>query len=118
MPQPPPPNSDPQPSDQPRTAFQQSVVDVVSALEPGDLVSYAEVAREAGRPGAAQAVANVLRAVPGLPWWRVIPSSGRLYRTHAPTQAPLLEAEGVFVDRDRRVREVRSRGTASCVDIE
>jgi len=47
--------------------------------------------------GAAQAVANVLRRVPDLPWWRVVPTSGRLYRTHAPTQQPLLEAEGVAV---------------------
>lgn len=103
MPQPPPPGSVPKPSDQPRTAFQQTVADVVDSLRPGDVLSYAEVARDAGRPGAAQAVANVLRTVPGLPWWRVIPSSGRLYRTHAPTQVPLLAAEGVAVDPQRRI---------------
>jgi methylated-DNA-protein-cysteine methyltransferase-like protein len=38
-----------------------------------------------------------------LPWWRVIPTGGRLYRTHEPTQRPLLEAEGVVVGRDGRV---------------
>lgn len=84
------------------TPFQQHVVAVVDAMEPGEVLTYAEVALEAGHPGSAQAVANVLRRVPGLPWWRVVPASGRLYRTHAPTQAPLLEAEGVVVD-DRQV---------------
>lgn len=85
------------------TEFQRAVVDVVAALGPGEVVSYAEVALEAGRPGSAQAVANVLRRVPGLPWWRVVPASGRIYRTHAPVQRPLLEAEGVVIDADRRV---------------
>jgi methylated-DNA-protein-cysteine methyltransferase-like protein len=85
------------------TDFQRAVVDVVRALHPGDIVTYADVATEAGHPGAAQAVANVLRRVPGLPWWRVIPTSGRLYRSHEPSQRPLLEAEGINIDRDRRV---------------
>jgi methylated-DNA-protein-cysteine methyltransferase-like protein len=85
------------------TDFQQAVVDMVRSLHPGDIVTYADVAMEIERPGAAQAVANVLRRVPGLPWWRVIPTSGRLYRTHEPTQRPLLEAEGVVVGRDGRV---------------
>jgi methylated-DNA-protein-cysteine methyltransferase related protein len=85
------------------TPFQRAVVTVVERVEAGEVVTYEEVALEAGHPGSAQAVANVLRRVPGLPWWRVVPSSGRLYRTHAPTQAPLLHAEGVSVDEDRRV---------------
>lgn len=89
---------------QDRTAFQQAVVDVVSGLGAGDVVTYGEVAREAERPGAAQAVANVLRATPGLPWWRVVPADGRIYRTHAATQVPMLLADGVDVDDRRRVR--------------
>lgn len=85
------------------TPFQEAVVAVVRQLAPGEVVTYGEVALEAGHPGSAQAVANVLRRVPGLPWWRVIPSTGRLYRTHASRQQPLLQAEGVTVDGDRRV---------------
>lgn len=96
-----PPGAEPQPPDRPLTPFQQSVVDVVAGLDAGEVVTYADVATEVGRPGSAQAVANVLRRVPGLPWWRVIPTSGRLYCTHAPAQRPLLEAEGVRVGRDR-----------------
>lgn len=98
-----PPGGRPQPPER-LTAFQRAVVEVVGALAPGEVVTYAEVALEAGHPGGAQAVANVLRRVPGLPWWRVVPAHGRLYRTHAPIQAPLLRAEGVEVTDDRQVR--------------
>jgi len=79
------------------------VVEAVRALTPGELASYGELAEEVGRPGAGQAVANVLRLAPDLPWWRVVPAEGRLYCTHLPTQAPLLEAEGHVVDEHRRV---------------
>lgn len=83
--------------------FQQHVVEVVSALQPGELVTYGEVALEAGHPGAGQAVANVLRRVPGLPWWRVVPSGGRLYRQHREAAEPLLAAEGHSIDDSGRV---------------
>ena len=85
------------------TPFQQAVVDLVESLAAGEVVTYADVAMEVGRPAAAQAVAGVLRKVPGLPWWRVIPSDGRLYLTHLPAQGPLLAAEGITVDIYRRV---------------
>lgn len=100
---PPPPRATPWPDDHEPTPFQRAVVAAVAALGPGDLVTYGELAEELGRPGGGQAVANVLRSAPGLPWWRVLPSEGRLYRTHAPTQAPLLEVEGHRVDEHRRV---------------
>lgn len=100
---PPPPHADLQAPDARLTPFQQAVADVVRALAPGEVVTYGDVALEVGRPRSAQAVAGVLRRVDGLPWWRVVPTSGRLYRTHAPTQRPLLEAEGVEVGRDGRV---------------
>lgn len=85
------------------TDFQQRVVDVVSGLRLGDLVTYADVAVEAGHPGAGQAVANVLRRVPGLPWWRVVSSNGRVYRQHRESAAPLLRAEGHTIDPSGRV---------------
>jgi methylated-DNA-protein-cysteine methyltransferase-like protein len=80
------------------------VVAAVQRLRPGDLVTYGDIADEIGRPGSGQAVANVLRSAPGLPWWRVVPADGRLYRTHAPTQIPLLKREGHRVDDERRIR--------------
>ena len=75
----------------------------MQATTPGDLVTYGDLATELGRPGAGQAVANVLRRAPDLPWWRVVPADGRLYRTHAAVQTSLLEAEGHRVDTERRV---------------
>lgn len=105
----PPPNAAPWPEKHAPTPFQQAVVDAVRALQPGDLVTYGELAEELGRPGGGQAVANVLRHAPDLPWWRVVPAEGRLYRTHAPTQAPLLEREGHRVDEHRRVHPTNGR---------
>jgi methylated-DNA-protein-cysteine methyltransferase-like protein len=89
------------------TPFQRRVCDVVRDLRPGELLTYGEVAVEAGHPGAGQAVANVLRRVPGLPWWRVLPSGGRLYRQHREAATPLLQAEGHEVDEEGRVRPAR-----------
>ena len=97
------PNAAPWPDDHRPTPFQRAVVDVVGALEPGELVTFGEVAEEVGRPGGGQAVANVLRGVPDLPWWRVLPAEGRLYRDLVAVQAPLLRAEGHLVDEHRRV---------------
>ncbi len=86
------------------TPFQRAVIEVVASLEPGEVATYAEVAIEAGHPDSAQAVSNVLRRVPDLPWWRVIPSTGRLYRTHQPEQREMLSSEGIEVDDHGRVR--------------
>jgi methylated-DNA-protein-cysteine methyltransferase-like protein len=101
-PVPAPPNAAPWPEGHRPTPFQAAVVEAVAALQPGELATYGEIAEEVGRPGSGQAVANVLRAVPDLPWWRVLPADGRLYGSHAPTQAPLLEAEGHCI-RGRRI---------------
>ena len=60
-------------------------------------MSYGEVALEAGRPGAARAVGNVLARSEGLPWWRVVTASGFLAAHKREEQARRLEAEGVSV---------------------
>lgn len=82
--------------------FTEAVVAVLQGLGPGDVTTYGEVAAEAGFPGAARAVGNVLRTVPDLPWWRVVSATGRLVPGHEQRHAELLRAEGVTV-RDRRV---------------
>jgi alkylated DNA nucleotide flippase Atl1 len=95
-----PPKARPWPEDHQLTPFQAAVVDAVAALGVGDLATYAEIAEAVGRPGAGQAVANVLRCAPDLPWWRVVPADGRVYRSHRPVQIPKLRAEGHRVDDD------------------
>lgn len=111
--QPSPPNATPWPDDHVSTDFQRAVVGALRRLPAGELVTYGDLAEEIGRPGAGQAVANVLRCAPDVPWWRVVPADGRLYCSHAPVQAPLLEAEGHHVDAERRVRARAS--TSGCV---
>lgn len=98
-----PPRSAPWPDEHRPTEFQQAVIDALQELKPGELVSYGELAAEIDRPGSGQAVANVIRSAPGLPWWRVLPADGRLYCSHAPTQAPMLLAEGHRIDENRRI---------------
>ncbi len=77
------------------TEFEAAVVAVLVSTEPGDVMSYGEVAAEAGRPGAARAVGGVLRRVPDLPWWRVVASNGRLIPHDPERHAAALAAEGV-----------------------
>lgn len=103
------PKAAPWPDDHRLTDFQRKVVDTIAALAPGDLATYGEIAEEAGFPGSAQAVGNVVRAAPDLPWWRIVPADGRLYCSHLRTQQPLLEAEGHRVDRNRRVHAAAER---------
>ncbi len=78
------------------------MIAVLRSLESGDVISYGEVAAEAGFPGAARAVGGVLRKQEGLPWWRVVTSTGRLVPGLEIEHARRLEAEGVVV-RDGRV---------------
>jgi methylated-DNA-protein-cysteine methyltransferase-like protein len=99
-----PPNAVPWAEGHEPTEFQRAVIEVVRSLHRGELATYGEIAEEVGRPGAGQAVANVLRRTIGLPWWRVVPADGRLYRSHEPVQAPLLASEGHHIDETRRIR--------------
>ncbi len=75
--------------------FEKRVRDVVAALEPGQVATYGEVALEAGFPGSARAVGNLLRDGVGLPWWRVVAASGRLVPGAEAEQRRRLEAEGI-----------------------
>lgn len=79
------------------TDFEEAVVSVISALMPGDVVTYGEVAAEAGYPGAARAVGTILAKSEGLPWWRVVGAGGRLRSPDPIRQARLLRDDGVLV---------------------
>ncbi len=85
------------------TEFERAVVTVLQSTEPGDVMSYGEVAAEAGRPGAARAVGGVLRRVDDLPWWRVVAANGRLIPHDPERQATALAAEGVKTKNGRVV---------------
>lgn len=81
--------------------FTEAVVAVLGRLEPGEVMAYGEVAAEAGYPGAARAVGNLLRVTPGLPWWRIVTANGRLVPGNEPDHAARLRAEGVAVRNGR-----------------
>jgi methylated-DNA-protein-cysteine methyltransferase-like protein len=89
------------------TPLERDVVEVLRALQPGEVVTYGEVAEEAGHPGRARAVGRILAAgVDGAAWWRVVAASGRLVPGLEVEQAALLRAEGVEVG-ERGVRVMR-----------
>lgn len=78
--------------------FAVAVDGVLRALRPGEVVTYGEVAAEAGRPGAARAVGRLLAASDGAyPWWRVVTATGRLVPGAEDEHARRLVAEGVAV---------------------
>jgi methylated-DNA-protein-cysteine methyltransferase related protein len=78
--------------------FATAVLSVVDATRPGEVLTYGEVAREAGRPGAARAVGAVLRTHGGgSAWWRVVAANGRLVPGRETDHARRLLEEGVAI---------------------
>lgn len=91
------------------TEFETRIADVLDRLPAGQVVTYGEVAAEAGRPGAARAVGRLLsRSGGGHPWWRVVAADGRLIPGGEAEQARRLRAEGVVVE-NGRVKGMRTR---------
>ncbi len=82
-------------------SFTDAVIEVLDRLQPGEVMAYGEVAAEAGYPGAARAVGNLLRTTPGLPWWRVVAANGRLVPGLEADHAALLRSEGVSIRKGR-----------------
>ena len=83
------------------------------ALGEGEVVSYGDVAHDAGFPGRARAVGSLLAGTDlELPWWRVVRSDGRLATDPAAGQAALLREEGVIV-RDGRVVDAPSAASTA-----
>lgn len=82
------------------TPFERRVLTIVSRIPVGRVTTYGDVARMAGKPGAARAVGNIMRTAdrPGLPYHRVIAAGGRLggYSSQS-LKRSLLAAEGLSV---------------------
>lgn len=83
------------------------IVDVIRALREGEVVTYGDIAADAGYPKLSRLVGRILATTDEeLPWWRVVNSVGRLVPGHEREQTALLKAEGVTVA-DGRVRGAR-----------
>jgi methylated-DNA-protein-cysteine methyltransferase-like protein len=95
------------------TAFTRRVLAVARSIPPGRVATYGDIARLAGRPGAARAVGNIMRqgGQPGVPYHRVIAAGGRAggYGGHEALKHDLLRREGLTVigGRVRRFSSVR-----------
>ncbi len=110
---------DPRPELDPRHERDRRIVDVIRSLSEGEVVTYGDIAADAGYPGLSRLVGRLLaaagedaeqdaaegvgRADLELPWWRVVNAAGRLVPGHEREQAEVLRAEGVEV-RDGKVR--------------
>lgn len=93
------------------TPFEEAVLAVLRSLHRGEVVSYGDVAEEAGFPRAARAVGNLLRAcAEDVPWWRVVAADGRLVSPDPALQARLLAEEGVRAVAGRLVRAAPGHG--------
>ncbi len=81
-----------------KPALANRVLAVVARIPTGRVCTYGDIAGLAGRPRAARAVGNILRAAvrPGLPYHRVVAAGGRIggYGRWPHLKRALLVAEG------------------------
>ena len=89
----------------------QRIWQVISAIPPGRVCSYGEVAKLAGIPNGARQTAWALRYLPRdtkIPWFRVINSQGRISMPEGSRgyreQRKRLAAEGVTFNDSGRIR--------------
>jgi O-6-methylguanine DNA methyltransferase len=99
--------------------FTSRVLTVVRRIPTGRVATYGDVAAAAGRPRAARAVGNIMRAChrPDVPCHRVVAAEGKLggYGGNLEMKRALLRAEGLQVSgstiRQFGTRRWRSRRT-------
>jgi O-6-methylguanine DNA methyltransferase len=98
------------------TPFERKVLTIVSRIPVGRVTTYGDIARLAGKPGAARAVGNIMRRGdrPGLPYHRVIAAGGGLGGySSLQLKRSLLSAEGVTVTPRRVVGFAKIQWPAS-----
>lgn len=86
------------------SAYRQAVEAAVRSVPAGEVTSYGEIAQEAGHPGTARGVGQILAGSEGLPWWRVVTAAGRLVPGKEAEHAARLRAEGVTIHDHHVVR--------------
>jgi len=78
------------------------IIAVIRSIREGEVVSYGDIAADAGYPKLSRLVGSLLAGSElDLPWWRVVNSAGRLVPGSEMEQTQLLRAEGVTVDGGR-----------------
>ncbi|MFL6178639.1 MAG: MGMT family protein [Actinomycetes bacterium] len=85
-----------------RAQRNERILAVIRSLREGEVVTYGDIAEDAGFPKMSRLVGRLLATVDDdLPWWRVVNSSGRLVRGHEREQKALLRGEGVTCEKGR-----------------
>ena len=78
------------------------MLDISRSLREGEVVTYGDIADDAGFAGLARHVGHLLASADEtLPWWRVVNSVGRLVPGSEDEQRALLAGEGVLCAGDR-----------------
>lgn len=83
--------------------FTEAVIEIIRHIPRGKVMTYGQIAQEAGSPRAARQVVRILHSMSekyGLPWHRVINSKGEIPKIGGQIgylQRRLLEDEGVRV---------------------
>lgn len=87
------------------------IIDVIRSLRAGEVVSYGDIAEDAGYPKQSRLVGRLLSTNddPELPWWRVVNSVGRLVPGNEREQTARLRAERVEVRNGKVHRAVVGR---------
>ena len=89
----------------PRELRERRIVDVLMALQDGEVTTYGDIAEVAGYPKQSRLVGRILQTTEfEVPWWRVVNVAGRLVPGHEREQAALLREEDVSVRNGRVVR--------------
>jgi len=108
-----PSRSSPSPEPRASSRFSHRVLQLVSRIPAGQVATYGDLARKAGRPQAARAVGRLMAVAPrpGLPYHRVVAAGGRVggYGDSPALKAALLASEGLTVRRGRIADFERSR---------
>ncbi len=90
------------------STFKQKVLEVVLEIPKGEVLSYKEVAKRAGKSLAYRAVGNIMSGNrnPQIPCHRVIHSDGRIggFNRGKEFKAALLRKEGVKLGYDLTIR--------------
>ena len=89
--------------------YTEKVIQIIKAIPAGKVMTYGQIAKEAGNPRAARQVARILHTMSKkhkLPWHRVINGKGQITIKDDATyheQILSLEAEGIEVNEFGRV---------------
>ncbi len=80
------------------------IIDVLMALEEGEVTTYGDVAEVAGYPKLSRLVGRILATTDvEVPWWRVVNATGHLRANDTKLQRQLLAEEDVLVKNGRVV---------------